>query len=222
LRLFYKKDLQSCVIEHSEEPVKDNKLALLSKLSLTLIAVLVAAKIITVLLNMQVDFRLTYIALIAAAPIVILSPRRVEVIKKIDWRTLVFFVAMFVLMESVWESGFFQSAIAGLNLNITSIIAILLVSTLLSQLISNVPLVALYLPMLISAGASTKELMALAAGSTVAGNLFILGAASNVIIIQNAEKKFRETITFLDFAKIGIILTAINLLVYWLFLAVGA
>lgn len=222
LRLFYKKDLQSCVIEHSEEPVKDPKLALLSKLSLILIAVLVTAKIITVLLNIQVDFRLTYIALIPAVPIVVLSPRRVEVIKKIDWRTLIFFVTMFVLMESVWESGFFQSAIAGLNLNITSIVAILLVSTLLSQLISNVPLVALYLPMLMNAGASTKELMALAAGSTVAGNLFILGAASNVIIIQNAEKKFGETITFLDFAKIGIILTTINLLVYWLFLAVGA
>jgi Na+/H+ antiporter NhaD/arsenite permease-like protein len=58
--------------------------------------------------------------------------------------------------------------------------------------------------------------------SPVAGNLFILGAASNVIIIQNAEKKFGETITFLGFAKIGTILTAINLLVYWLFLAVGA
>jgi Na+/H+ antiporter NhaD/arsenite permease-like protein len=144
------------------------------------------------------------------------------VVKKIDWRTLIFFVAMFVLMESVWESGFFQSVIAGLNLNITSIVAILLVSTLLSQLISNVPLVALYLPMLMNAGASTKELMALAAGSTIAGNLFILGAASNVIIIQNAEKKFGETLTFFDFAKIGIILTAINLLVYWLFLTVGA
>jgi Na+/H+ antiporter NhaD/arsenite permease-like protein len=222
LRLFYKKDLQTCVMEQSEEPVKDQKLALLSKVSLVLIATLITAKIITVLLNIQIDFRLTYIALIPAAPIVALSPRRVEIMKKIDWSTLVFFAAMFVLMESVWESGFFQSAIAGLNLNITSIVAILLTSTLLSQLISNVPLVALYLPMLMNAGASTKELMALAAGSTVAGNLFILGAASNVIIIQNAERKFGETITFLDFAKIGIILTAINLLVYWLFLMVGA
>jgi Na+/H+ antiporter NhaD/arsenite permease-like protein len=154
--------------------------------------------------------------------IVVLSPRRVEVIKKIDWRTLIFFAAMFILMESVWESGFFQSVIAGLRLNITSIVAILLVSTLLSQLISNVPLVALYLPMLMNAEASAKELMTLAAGSTIAGNLFILGAASNVIIIQNAEKKFGETITFLDFAKIGVILTTINLFVYWLFLAVGA
>jgi Na+/H+ antiporter NhaD/arsenite permease-like protein len=222
LRLFYKKDLQRCVIEHSEEPIKDYKLALLSKLSLALIAALVTAKIITVLLNIQIDFRLTYIALIPAVSIVVLSPRRVEVIKKIDWRTLIFFAAMFILMESVWESGFFQSVIAGLRLNITSIVAILLVSTLLSQLISNVPLVALYLPMLMNAEASAKELMTLAAGSTIAGNLFILGAASNVIIIQNAEKKFGETITFLDFAKIGVILTTINLFVYWLFLAVGA
>jgi Na+/H+ antiporter NhaD/arsenite permease-like protein len=222
LRLFYKQDLKSCTIEHSEEPVKDHKLALLSKVSLVLIVILVTAKIIIVFLNIPIDFRLTYIALIPAVPIIILSPRRVEIIKKIDWRTLVFFVAMFVLMESVWESGFFQSVIAGLNLNITSVVGILMISALLSQLISNVPLVALYLPMLMNAGASTKELMALAAGSTVAGNLFILGAASNVIIIQNAEKKYGETITFLDFAKIGVILTAANLLVYWLFLLVGA
>jgi Na+/H+ antiporter NhaD/arsenite permease-like protein len=129
---------------------------------------------------------------------------------------------MFVLMESVWESGFFQSLISGLGLNITSPAPILFISMLLSQLISNVPLVALYLPVLMKAGASTTSLMALAAGSTIAGNLFILGAASNVIIIQNAEKKFRETLTFLDFAKIGIILTTINVLVYWLFLMVGA
>jgi Na+/H+ antiporter NhaD/arsenite permease-like protein len=221
LRLFFKNDLQTCVIEHHEEPLKDHKLAALSKLSLVLIGVLVAGKIITVILNIPVNFRLTYIALVPAAPIVALSPRRVEVIKKIDWRTLVFFAAMFVLMESVWESGFFRSVITGLSLNITSIVSILLVGTLLSQLISNVPMVALYLPMLINAGASTKELMALAAGSTIAGNLFILGAASNIIIIQNAEKKFGETITFLDFAKIGIILTTINLLVYWLFLTIG-
>jgi Na+/H+ antiporter NhaD/arsenite permease-like protein len=213
--------LKSCTIEHQEEPVKDYKLARLSKLSLILLAVLVIAKIVTVLLAVPVDFRLTYIALIPAAPILAISPRRVEVLRNIDWRTLIFFAAMFVLMESVWESGFFQSFIAGLGLNITSLATILLISALLSQFISNVPLVALYLPVLMNAGATTTGLMALAAGSTIAGNLFILGAASNVIIIQNAEKKFGETLTFLDFAKIGMILTAINLFVYWLFLMIG-
>jgi Na+/H+ antiporter NhaD/arsenite permease-like protein len=96
--------------------------------------------------------------------------------------------------------------------------AVLGISTVLSQLISNVPLVALYLPLLKHVAISTKELMALAAGSTIAGNLTILGAASNVIIIQNAEKR-GATITFVDFVRIGVPLTIVNLLIYWLFLS---
>jgi len=95
---------------------------------------------------------------------------------------------------------------------------ILAVSVVLSQFISNVPLVALYQPMLVHAGASTAQLMALAAGSTIAGNLFILGAASNVIIIQNAEKRGKETIGFFEFARVGVPLTIVNILIYWIFL----
>jgi len=94
------------------------------------------------------------------------------------------------------------------------------VSVVLSQLISNVPLVALYLPVLIQIGASTKEMMALAAGSTIAGNFSILGAASNVIIIQNAEKGSGATLTFFEFVRIGTPLTVINVMVYWLFLMI--
>lgn len=167
---------------------------------------------------MKVDFRLTYIALASALPIVLFSPKRLHVVGKIDWYTLIFFAAMFVLMESVWQSGIFQSALGALKLELTSVGAILGISTVLSQLISNVPLVALYLPALNHLAISTKGLMALAAGSTIAGNLTILGAASNVIIIQNAEKR-GATITFLEFVRIGVPLTIVNLLVYWLFLS---
>jgi len=218
LRFFYKEYFHSNPLINSQEGVKDHNLASLSRISLILMVVLVLAKIITVSLNIPIDFRLTYIALIAATPTLLLSPKRFEVVKRIDWYTLTFFTAMFILMESVWESGFFQLLIDKLNLNIASISTILVVGVLLSQLLSNVPLVALYLPLLISSGASTKGMMALVAGSTIAGNLFILGAASNVIIIQNAEKKSGETLTFLEFAKIGVPMTTINILIYWLFL----
>jgi len=220
LRSFYKKQFHGNLLNYSQEPIRDDRLALLSKFSLILIIVLVLAKIATVFWGLQIDFRLTYIALIAALPILVLRSKRFDIMKKIDWHTLIFFAAMFILMESVWESGFFQSMITGTNLNITSIFMILAISVFLSQLISNVPLVALYLPMLIHAGASTKEMVTLAAGSTIAGNLFILGAASNVIIIQNAEKKAGETLTFLEFAKVGIPLTIVNVVVYWFFLNV--
>ena len=96
---------------------------------------------------------------------------------------------------------------------------IFIVSIVLSQFISNVPLVALYLPMLLEAGASSKEIIALAASSTIAGNLFILGAASTVIIVQNAEKRSNETITFLEFARVGIPLTILNAAVYYVYLS---
>jgi Na+/H+ antiporter NhaD/arsenite permease-like protein len=73
--------------------------------------------------------------------------------------------------------------------------------------------------MILQAGGTTAQLMALAAGSTLAGNLTILGAASNVIIIQNAEKS-NETLTFFEFARIGVPVTLIQLAIYGVFLTV--
>jgi Na+/H+ antiporter NhaD/arsenite permease-like protein len=218
LKTFYRGSFHNRALNHVEEPIKDQNLALLTKISLTLVILLIASKIAIVSFGMDFDFKLTYIALLAAMPIMVLSSKRLEILRKIDWHTLIFFLAMFIMMESVWETGYFQSEINGMSFRITTTPMILAVSVTLSQLISNVPLVALYLPMLIPAGVQTKGLMALAAGSTIAGNLTILGAASNIIIIQNAEKKSSETITFKEFVKIGIPLTLINTLVYWLFL----
>jgi Na+/H+ antiporter NhaD/arsenite permease-like protein len=97
---------------------------------------------------------------------------------------------------------------------------ILGVRRVLSQVLSNVPLTALYLPVLAEAGADTAGMMALAAGATIAGNLTILGAASNVIIIQNAEKKGGAAIPFFEFFRIGAPLTIIQLGVYWAFLQI--
>jgi Na+/H+ antiporter NhaD/arsenite permease-like protein len=217
LKFFYRGQLKNKPLNYSADPITDPALARLSKVSLIIIVVLVLARIIISLLGLDIDFRLTYIALAAALPIILLSPRRLGVVRRIDWTTLIFFAAMFVLMESVWDSGYFQNVIADLHLNLRSVGVIMMVSIALSQLISNVPLVALYLPVLSQLGAATKEMIALAAGSTIAGNFSILGAASNVIIIQNAEKKAGETLTFWEFVKIGIPLTAVNTLVYWLF-----
>jgi Na+/H+ antiporter NhaD/arsenite permease-like protein len=219
LKLFYRNDLKTEPLNLSADAITDPRLAQLSKVSLTIIVVLVLAKITTSALGVGVDFRLTYIALAAALPIVVFSPRRLAIVRGVDWSTLIFFAAMFVLMQSVFDSTYFQGIIGGLHLNLESVGVIMAVSIVLSQLISNVPLVALYLPVLSELGAATKGMMALAAGSTIAGNLSILGAASNVIIIQNAEKKAGETLTFWEFVRIGIPLTAVNAVVYWAFLA---
>ncbi|MEW6330694.1 MAG: anion transporter [Pseudomonadota bacterium] len=219
LKFFYRESFHGEALVHTRQELRDPRLARLARLSLILVILLVLLKITLVFALPQVNFRLTWIALIAAAPILLFSGKRFSIVRHIDWRTLVFFAAMFVLMASVWDSGFFQSLLARWNLDVASMGAILPVSVLLSQLISNVPLVALYLPLLMHTGAGTPELLALAAGSTIAGNLFILGAASNVIIIQNAERKTGHTLGFVEFARVGIPLTLVNMSVYWFFLA---
>jgi Na+/H+ antiporter NhaD/arsenite permease-like protein len=54
--------------------------------------------------------------------------------------------------------------------------------------------------------------------STIAGNLTILGAASNVIILEVLESRMGTTITFTEFLKIGAIVTLVNTAIYLLFL----
>ncbi|HOV13477.1 MAG TPA: SLC13 family permease [Spirochaetota bacterium] len=214
LKLFFNKEFHKIELTHTYEDIKNPHLAMLSKISLILIIFLIVIKILFVFLKVNFEFRLTYIALIGALPIVIFSKERFHILKKVDWFTLIFFISMFILMQSVWNSNFFQSLLSRTNLNLKSIPVILFLSTTISQFISNVPFVALFIPLLKHIGASTKEMLMLACGSTIAGNLFILGAASNIIVIQNAEKN-GETITFLEFSKIGIPLTIINIFVYY-------
>lgn len=219
LRIFYKGEfLNRSPLNQVQEPVEDERLARVSEASFILLIALVVIKIAMVMMGNGASFRLTYIAIISSLPVLIFSHRRVEVVRNIDWHTLVFFASMFVLMASVWQSGILQTVIDKHGLNITQVPIVLALSVVLSQLVSNVPFVALYLPLL--TGAPVKGMMALAAGSTIAGNLFVLGAASNVIIIQNAEKE-NETLTFLDFARVGIPLTILNMIVYLIFLQGG-
>jgi Na+/H+ antiporter NhaD/arsenite permease-like protein len=166
----------------------------------------------------EFDIRLTWIALVAALPILAGSRRRVEILRRVDWPTLAFFAGLFVLIASVWQSGFFQMLVEGSSIDLSAVPVIATVSVIVSQFVSNVPFVALSLPVLAHLGTSTPAMMALAAGSTIAGNMLILGAASNVIIIQAAEKD-GETLTFREFARVGVPLTVVQTAVYVLFLS---
>lgn len=218
LRLFYKEHFHKSRLVHEPFKVENPRLALVAKISVAIVLLLIAAKVI--LYFFGASFSMVIIALAGAAPILIyrVFSKKFHIMRKLDWHTLLFFAAMFILMESVWDTGFFQSVIENMKINITTTPVILGISTVLSQFISNVPLVALYLPLLQHVGVSVAGLIALAVGSTIAGNMTILGAASNIIIFHKAERRENVSVTFWDFFKIGLPLTIINLLVYWVFL----
>ena len=67
--------------------------------------------------------------------------------------------------------------------------------------------------------AHVNQRMILVAGSTVAGNLTILAAASNIIIIEAAESRGLKTFSFFEFLKVGAIVMIVNITIFYCFVA---
>lgn len=225
LNFFYPyrpEDKTSFVFDESEKfsadvCVLDKNLSKISALSIIILFVMIFLKIIAGFFGYSEYFPLTLIAVFTALPVIVLSKKRLFILKNIDWQTLVFFSAMFVLMQSVWSAGFIQGIFTGSENLLLSNGGIFISGVLLSQILSNVPFVALFMPLLLIMESPESSYMALAAGSTLAGNLLLFGAASNIIIVQNAEKR-GEKLSFLRFARVGIPLTIAQSAVYIIWL----
>ncbi len=157
------------------------------------------------------SFPVSIIAIVAAVPL-FFSGRVKSLIRGVDWRTILFFIFMFITMQAVYNSGLLQTFLPD---EINGSLQIMAIGVLLSQVLSNVPFVDLFIRLV---KPTIANYVALAAGSTLAGNFMVLGAASNIIIIQNAERLNGHPPTAMDFLKLGVPLTIINVLVYWAFI----
>jgi Na+/H+ antiporter NhaD/arsenite permease-like protein len=172
---------------------------------------------------------LSVIALLGAGALYLASGSgdRKEILRRVDYSVLVFFAAMFVITSALWSSGAISMIISHIPApnpdNIFQSNAIISgISILLSQILSNVPFIALYNFVMLNNGfggdAHTSQWMMLASASTIAGNLTILGAASNIIIIDVAESRNIKAFTFVEFLKIGAVVTLANILIYYFFI----
>jgi len=89
--------------------------------------------------------------------------------------------------------------------------------SLMSAFINNIPLAAAFIPVLRTLGSITGVSVypfwwALAAGTGLGGNGTIIGASANVIAIGLARSK-GVRITFVEFAKMGIVVLVLTTLV---------
>jgi len=170
------------------------------------------------------------LAFLASVPLYALAAEKRELLHAVDWSTIIFFVSMFIVMQGLWQSGAAELMLGFIPApspgdRAGAIVNIVLVSTALSQVFSNVPLVKLYIDVMKSLGFNSSHpyaWLALAAGSTLAGNLTVLGAASNVIIIEASENRAGRSFTFTYFLKLGIVMTALNAATYTLWLVLFA
>lgn len=211
----YKNEIHTIPLIHEKEELEDPNLAKLCRISLIILLISIFLKIVIIFINPKINLSLTYIAIFGLFPILFALPKRLYLLKKLDWGTLLFFVGMFILMKAIWNTNLIQNFMQTHNIDLNNLPILMSTSVILSQVLSNVPLVALFMPLLKSINATTFQYMAIAAASTLAGNFLILGAASNIIAISNAEK-LGEKVPSVKFSLIGIPLGIINLLVIYL------
>jgi Na+/H+ antiporter NhaD/arsenite permease-like protein len=165
------------------------------------------------------------VAVMGGTAALLVSSDRRQMIKNIDWGTLIFFASMFIVMGTVAASGLLDGLISAFGTTLfaqgsTSIVSIFGLSLVVSQITSNVPFVALMLPIFNSVGASASQWLALAAGSTLAGNLTLLGAAANIIVLEAAETR-GATFSYGEFLKAGIPVSLATCAIAVLLLSLG-
>ncbi len=150
------------------------------------------------------------ICLIATLPVLAFDRHRFKAALELDWATLAFLVAMFVVTSAVLKSNVLQDWLAPVQNQLKSPPVIYLSGFWASQF-SNVPTVEIYLNLLSKSGVEAS--MLLAASSTLAGNLFILSAASNVIVVQQTEKLGLRPFGFWQFFAFCLPVTLASLLI---------
>ncbi|MEH1781357.1 MAG: anion transporter [Nostoc sp.] len=150
--------------------------------------------------------------LVAAALLFItrrIKPQRV--LNKVDWDLLVMFSGLFIVTAGVGKLGILNlfSGLVYTPLNILGITA------LLSNLVSNVPAVLLLQHLI--PHPDTKTWLLLAAGSTLAGNLTLLGSVANLIVAE-AVAKLGYQLSFWEHLRFGLPLTVLTLILayFWI------
>lgn len=157
----------------------------------------------------------------ALAAAVLLVTRRTDpahVFQEVDWGLLVFFSALFVVTGAISASGFGEYLFrflgpyaAGGPGSLTA------ASVVLSNLVSNVPAVMLFRPVIPTLAEPQAAWLTLAMATTLAGNLTLLGSVANLIVAEIARGRGVH-LSFTEYLKAGTPIAILSLLlgVAWL------
>ena len=162
----------------------------------------------------------TVVALAAAVILLFVGgPRMPEILREVEWSTLIFFGSLFVVVGALEKTGWMSLVaqgmlpIVGANRTI-GVSVVLWISSLISAFIDNIPLTASFIPVLTDlgrlSGVNVYPLWwALSAGAGLGGNGTIIGASANVIATGLAQARGVK-ITFVEFAKVGMVILVLT------------
>ncbi|AEF36430.1 MAG: ArsB/NhaD family transporter [Mycolicibacter algericus] len=162
------------------------------------------------------------VALLGAGVLIVISKmERSDYLSGVEWETLLFFAGLFVMVGALVDTG----AIAALAKGATELtggnallttMGILGVSAPVSGIIDNIPYVATMTPIVAELSTTLPNDLhpdalwwALALGADFGGNLTAVGASANVVMLGIARRA-GNPITFWEFTRKGIVVTAVS------------
>jgi Na+/H+ antiporter NhaD/arsenite permease-like protein len=161
-----------------------------------------------------IGLNLAWTALAGAALVMVLARRDThDVLKLVDWHLLVFFAALFIVVDGLSDTGlpdaiyrrlhslFGASAMTqGWSLAAFSVVG--------SNIFSNVPFVLVAGKWIAHLAQPDLMWQVLALSTTFAGNLTIVGSVANMIVIESARDHLE--VGFWDYARFGIPITILT------------
>jgi Na+/H+ antiporter NhaD/arsenite permease-like protein len=135
---------------------------------------------------------------IAAITLIAFGKHALELLKKVDYKTLIFFIGLFIVVSGLEETGIlklianFIGDISGGNVKLM-IAIILWVSAIASAFVDNIPFAATMVPVIQSlaetSGVPISTLAwSLAIGTDIGGSATPIGASANVVGTSVAQK----------------------------------
>lgn len=196
--------------------IKDKTLLIKSLVVLTLV---IAAFVLHSVLHLEPSV----IAMIGAGALVMISNLKPnEFARDVEWGTLVFFAALFIMVGALVNVGALKMVADAIGTFVgndggLAAGALVVVSALASGIVDNIPYVTSMAPVvqqlndtITTIGEGNDGLWwALAFGADFGGNMTIVGASANVVAIGLAYASGYK-ITFWQFAKYGIPVTIVS------------
>jgi len=140
------------------------------------------------------------------------KPRRA--LQQVDWTLLFLFGGLFVVMRGVEASGLTQMLFEKTRFfledrSLPSAAGLSATVAVVSNLVSNVPAVMLYVPVLEAHPGRHDLWLLLGMASTLAGNLTLIGSIANLIVVEIARDDVQ--ISFMRYLRVGVPVTILTL-----------
>ncbi len=143
-----------------------------------------------------------------------------DVLRTIDWASLVFFIALFIVVGAVVKTGLIGDLASATLLATggrtdTAAILVLWASGVLSAIIDNIPYTITMVPLVADLGRAVNIeplIWALSFGANLGGNATVIGASANVIVAGMSAAR-GQPITFRGYLRYGVPATLVTMVV---------